>query len=267
VEEEVAGWDRAIFHTRAASTGGVTLDNQHPFVFHAGEPGTPEWERTVCGIHNGIISNHLEMNQKYSRGFEVDSMHIYKHLAERRVTSELTGYGNLAWYEFRPDDPTGTLYFLRFNSSDLHVAKMVSGEVVFCSERDPIERAAKMCGGEVKVFHTLEEEHVYFIRHSPEGEAVLYKSAKVPFGPRSSYSANRGRGYDIWDGRHTHTSGGCGSAPSHHLARRKELLSGVCGVTGCSEKVPGTRKVALVCVKHWTELTHSTTPTPEVCHV
>src|ERR1700677_4177785 len=71
------GWDRAIFHTRGASTGVVTIPNSHPYTFtHTLPDGAV---RRVVGIHNGIISNHEALNNKYSRTHEVDSMHIYQH--------------------------------------------------------------------------------------------------------------------------------------------------------------------------------------------
>ena len=81
----IEGWERTIFHTRGASTGEVTVENQHPFYFVEGEENTPGWKRSIMGIHNGIVNNHSELNRKYSRNFSVDSMHIFKHLVERRV--------------------------------------------------------------------------------------------------------------------------------------------------------------------------------------
>src|SRR5581483_10209660 len=94
-EDHIGSWDRGIFHTRGASTGDVTRDNAHPF-----EGVSDDGTRRVVGIHNGIVSNHEELNTKYSRKCEVDSMHIFHHLAKRLPTSEIRGWGNLAWYEY-----------------------------------------------------------------------------------------------------------------------------------------------------------------------
>src|ERR1700734_3632924 len=116
--DHVLGWDRAIFHTRAASTGEVTVENQHPFRFVRGGTIDPEgniidtpedpWLKTVVGIHNGIVSNHLELKNKYSRhNFDVDSMHIFRHIVDGRPMSEIYGWGNLAWYDYTPEDRGG----------------------------------------------------------------------------------------------------------------------------------------------------------------
>lgn len=252
--EEIAGWSRAIYHTRGASTGTITVDNQHPFVFHSGEPGTPSWNRTVCGIHNGIVSNHFSLNTKYSRGFTVDSMHIYKNLCDRLSTSEIQGYGNLAWYEFTPMYPEGILYLLRFNNDALHIAQLETGEFVFCSTKDPIERAARMAGSAVHKFFTTTEEHVYYIKFT-DGVPSLYKGAKLPFGTRTSYQSNANS--EWWEGRNA--IGGVRRNSSVNSARaaahRHDVVMASCCVVGCHDKVmSGSRKTSILCAKHWEEV-------------
>src|SRR2546428_5854225 len=64
-----------LFHCRWATSGGITSPNSHPFV----EKGT---STTIMGCHNGIVYNHRDLNSKYHRGFDVDSQHIFKHLAD-----------------------------------------------------------------------------------------------------------------------------------------------------------------------------------------
>ena len=46
------------------------------------------------GIHNGCITNHEALNIKYERKFEVDSMHIFAHIAEKKAKP-----GNKTWYK------------------------------------------------------------------------------------------------------------------------------------------------------------------------
>ena len=82
----------AIFHTRSASTGDVTIENAHPLVCETSE-------RAIVGIHNGCIYNHDELNIEYSRSFTVDSQHIFQHIAERSKLKDIYGWAALAWFE------------------------------------------------------------------------------------------------------------------------------------------------------------------------
>lgn len=77
-------------HSRAATTGGVTIDNSHPF-----EIGD------IVGAHNGIISNAMDMNLKYKRNFSVDSQHIFAHLNDGLDIAELEGWGVIEWWDKR----------------------------------------------------------------------------------------------------------------------------------------------------------------------
>lgn len=246
---ELAEWTRAIFHTRAASQGSVCLENQHPFVYHGGgEPGTPEWRRTVVGIHNGIVSNHSSLNSKYQRNFAVDTMHIFQHFADRLSTGEIQGYGNLAWYLTTPDHPEGVLHLCRFNNEALHIARLETGELVFASTAEPIRRAARMAGTSVKQFVTIEEEFVYYVKFEPTGVPTLFKSArKLPFGTRSSYSSTP-VGVTGWPGG-GHHRGSTSITPG-----RTSFLAGMCAILGCNKKVTGSRKVSLVCDDCWKDI-------------
>lgn len=264
-EDEVGAWERGIFHTRAASHGTVSIPNQHPFTFDEGAPqGGEGWLRTLVGIHNGIIANHSELNRKYSRKFEVDSMHIFKHLAERRLPGELQGYGNLAWYEMSPKDPTGTLHLLRFNSDALHIARLDTGEIVFASEKDPIERAAVMAGSGVRSFWNTESERIYYIKVDA-GDASLYKSHnKLAFGTRTSYQACQNQ--EWWNNTDTRGTRGTRGGGTLATIHRGEVLSGLCAVVGCHEKVVGSRKTALLCPTHFAEV-RATAAGLELTHV
>ena len=242
----IEGWERTIFHTRGASTGEVTVENQHPFYFVEGEENTPGWKRSIMGIHNGIVNNHSELNRKYSRNFSVDSMHIFKHLVERRSVTELTGWGNLAWYEFTPKTPEGILHLCRFNADALHIAKLDSGELVFCSFAESITRAARMAGTSVKKFFHTDQEYVYTFIHVDNEWQVFKSHKKLTFGGRTAvYGGNQNESWTAWENRNR---GRNSSYAQNFTTRRMEDVGkNICAVSGCTGVVEHSRKTSLIC--------------------
>lgn len=163
-------WQEGIFHTRSASTGsGKEVNNAHPFEFQ-----TTDGKRLI-GIHNGIIRNHKELNDKYQRAFEVDSMHIFAHLAGKMDLKELEGYAALAWYV------DGELNFAKFNNWDMHVCLLETGEIVFASKLDPIKKSARMFGSKIKVEYDIKDRRRYFIKTLENGEKGLWSAEELPF--------------------------------------------------------------------------------------
>ena len=203
--------DGAITHTRAASCGAKTIRNAHPFEF-TGPDG-----KVIVGIHNGHVSNWQDLKVKYPerKSFEVDSEHIFAHLAEGKDVGELGGYGNLAWYEF-PQGKGGpkTLKFSCFNSDNLHIAQLPEGEVVFASTARAIEEACRFGGiGEKEwFFYKIEKNKVYGIGDNnlvvlgelPWSKNVYHEPVAArgnsSVGGYSSY--NRGEGWCLIRGCH-----------------------------------------------------------------
>jgi hypothetical protein len=259
----ISSWDRAIFHTRGASTGAVTAPNQHPFRFVMGGPehsfGKPDedpgpWVRTINGIHNGIVSSHEYLNKKYSRNFEVDSMHIYAHMAAALPLSEICGWGNLAWYEYTSDHPEGILRMLCFNNDQLHICQLTTGEIVFCSTVSTIFRAAHMAGVDVRKEYDVKERVMYSIGEM-DGRAGLFRTkVTVPFGTRNFFDPtptratvfHGGYGYPTESPRRSPNRTSLQSIPLAEL-QSTERREGLCAVSGCIRKVTKDRKVNLVC--------------------
>jgi len=73
-------------HTRKATSGKIIIENAHPF-----EIGN------VVGAHNGWITNEDDLNKRYSRNFDVDSMHIFAHIQKGWRLNELQGAGAIEY--------------------------------------------------------------------------------------------------------------------------------------------------------------------------
>jgi hypothetical protein len=99
-----------IGHTRKATTGAITPRNAHPFVY-----------KNIIGAHNGYIRNHKELNAKYQRECEVDSEHIFMHIADNLPLDELRGVGTVTYTKV--DEPDA-IYLGRARMSDLEVAQL-----------------------------------------------------------------------------------------------------------------------------------------------
>lgn len=255
-EEDIFSWDRVILHTRGASVGDVTRPNQHPFISHNGVGDT--WKKTVVGIHNGCISNHEELAKKYpDRKFEVDSMHVFEHFAKGLPTSEIYGWGNLAWYEYTPEDPNGSLYLMKFNADNLYTCLLETGEIVFCSVLETLQRAALMAGSKVETRYKIEDEMVYHVVPEVDEQGVWVKDKilkteeKRVFGTRNYFPVsqhtgpNSDSGWEYWERRRRHN--GADRAINITTVQAHARRTNVCGRPGCEKKVRRTRKDYLIC--------------------
>lgn len=200
--DRINTWDAGIFHTRGASFGsGKVLANAHPFEYIRADGDR------VIGIHNGAITNHHELDTKYKRHCEVDSMHLWMHRAEGKPWSDIEGWGNLAWWEM--DDRGRRLISLaRFNSDNLAVARLEQGEMVFCSELGAIRTIARMMGNPVQGSWVLDEHHRYYFHDNDQGVMTLWRDEqRLPF--PDPYSAAAWEEY------------GCGYTGGGNLARKR----------------------------------------------
>lgn len=253
-------WPRAIFHTRAASTGAITLDNQHPFV--ATRDG-----RKVVGIHNGIVSNHEELNKKYNRTFDCDSPHVYEAVVGNSPTNEVYGYGNLAWYDFATPESEPVLHLARFNGENLNIATLSTGELVFCSLLEPIRRAAKMTGSRIENVWTTQGDQDYYVgqEENKPGIDVLIKAERIIFGGRTVsqiYPAADGRrDFSRFSWMNGDDSSSSSTQSTHHQHRKttesihisglneESRRGNICLGNGCIQRVTTSRRKQLLCNK------------------
>jgi asparagine synthetase B (glutamine-hydrolysing) len=134
-------------HTRYGTTGGNTLENAHPFTRH-GSNGK------VVGVHNGIISNHADLNKKYERTCSVDSQHIFQHIADGTSLDDLAGYGAIVY------SLNGDWYVGRFNDGDLHIARTDAG-IFFASTREAIIEATSFANIRIVEWLKVKNNSVY----------------------------------------------------------------------------------------------------------
>lgn len=194
----------AVYHTRGASVGEVTVANQHPFVFDLkGEyvkPSTPKSEdqgfQTVedgkyklIGVHNGHVSNHRELSTKWNKTFDVDSTYIYHAISNLGVDSEdlrdVYGWGNLVWWGKGLEGDSNKLWFSRFNTTDLHVVKIKEkdgGGFLFASTKTALYIAMNYAciGGE---FYEIDDNILYSLDVNG-GQDLIQHEVEVKFGAR-----------------------------------------------------------------------------------
>jgi len=149
----IANANKFFAHTRKATHGAVTKENAHPF--HIGN---------IVGAHNGIIMNHGELNKKYNRNFEVDSMHIFANINEGVDLEDLQGYGSIQWTEL---DKPNKIFLCKLQAGDLSVrgfgkdSNNYSG-IIWSSDADHLNEAIAATG--LKTFEfEIDENQVYSV--------------------------------------------------------------------------------------------------------
>lgn len=190
--------DGPVYHTRMATVGVISDRNAHPFRY--------EGKYVVTGVHNGHVGNYAALKEKYKdrSAFEVDSEHIFAHLAEGKTVADIGGSGTVVWFQ-EPADKSEPRrkYLSKFNSENLHIAKMKSGEIVFASTKDSIIIASQLAGGVIAHFYDTESKRRYWIEPDPEkpGHMGLYQDILMPWAdapvcwPTHVAAAGSGRSY------------------------------------------------------------------------
>lgn len=119
-----------IGHTRKATTGKVVPENSHPFLCGS-----------VYGAHNGMVTNHGELNVLYDRDCEVDSMHIFHHIDDGRESfKDIESYGAIT---FTTQQDKGEVYLGRFNSGELAVYDVPGFGLVWSSAKAHLKAALR----------------------------------------------------------------------------------------------------------------------------
>lgn len=191
----------ALMHTRTATVGDITVPNCHPFAIG-----------DVLGVHNGSVYNWRELNTRYNRDFQVDSMHIMAHLDANLDMSELDASG--AFVFTRKSEDYARFWFARSEHGSLEVAKLLRADadddseansigVVFASTRWPITKIADKCGLKVS-FYNIHKEMLYTIH---DGVAYDIKTP-INFEPKYTQKKTTEAGHSSKGSSETTTSTG-----------------------------------------------------------
>lgn len=166
-----------MLHTRKATHGAVNVFNAHPIQHDH-----------ILGCHNGVVSNHDALNKKYDRRFELDSRHIFEHLAKGLDVGEIGVYGAISYIDL--NDPT-IINLCRLSShGDLEIYGIGTEDnirgVVYASNDGPIKVALSALREQFFPFKPVDAQWRYYLK-----EGRLYRDAKgaLPF------SKNPYRGY------------------------------------------------------------------------
>jgi hypothetical protein len=196
-------WKQAIFHTRAATVGAISERNAHPFVCIADG-------RKVIGIHNGHVSNYDMLKTKYQRPWaEVDSEHIFQHLAERRAMDDLFGSGTIAWFE----NEQPTIHLARWNYGALECANLPDGSFVFASTREAIVKACRLLKVNPSWWQLLNDGFEHKVVKDEEQKKDIIRIAAEKLGLGESYrvvSGGRANGGGRYSGIPWNSGGGYG---------------------------------------------------------
>lgn len=195
IPKEFKDGDVVGLHTRAMSVGKICIENTHPFTIKGSC-------KHVIGMHNGCISNHTELKKQYNWDHEVDSPIVFKVIAEGGDTKQISGWGALMWWERYVGEKGEILYdttqvkFCKFNMSDLHIFRLDSGEIVWASTSDAIERPCKHLGLKIATEYVVDGDTEYSLGVDDSGKDELYKEGPMRFGGRAyAYSGRSSYGY------------------------------------------------------------------------
>lgn len=136
-----AGFARLfIGHNRAATIGGVSHENAHPFQFG-----------TLTGVHNGTLTRYVDLDSLAA----TDSAQLYEHMSKHGLQDTLNkieGAYALAWH----DSDGNTFNLLRNDERPMHYAFTKDGKgMVYASEWGMLIWMADRYGIEFESFEEL----------------------------------------------------------------------------------------------------------------
>jgi len=159
-----------MMHSRWATCGVNDISEVHPFVIKR------NGNTVLYGAHNGIIYDAWDSAKKNGREIEVDSQEIFELLADGKVDeiAELCGYGVITW--IYADNPTVVNIARMSKNSEIEVAKLKGGGMVWASTSKILREAVKNSQLEIETEYDLKDiGTVYQIENGEIGMTDLPK--------------------------------------------------------------------------------------------
>jgi hypothetical protein len=123
---------------------------------------------------------------------------------------------------------------------DFHVAKLKTGELVFCSLMHPITKAARFARAEVDSFYDIQGDQKYQVGQDDAGNDVLLKLGTLRFGSRSapSSAASSSTGYNYGSRLfcYKHSSYNCNCTTEERA--KSAPFRGGCNIGSSFDKTP-----------------------------
>lgn len=180
---EVSKSRQVMFHARKRTHGEVSINNAHPFL-----------QGHILGAHNGIVSNHDELNRKYDRSFQVDSQQIFQHLSDGLDVGEISLYGAISYIDV--NKPEKLMICKCSSGGDLEVYGIGPNKencigIVYASTKAPITNA--LLALRLPYFsYTINAQELYYLE-----DGMLYTTnSKLEFGSNTVSGGFRRQGYD-----------------------------------------------------------------------
>tara|TARA_R110000737_G_scaffold203215_2_gene222333 strand:- start:399 stop:1463 length:1065 start_codon:yes stop_codon:yes gene_type:complete len=141
-----------ILHTRHATEGEVSVRNAHPFVVG-----------NTIGVHNGMIYNHEDIDEKHKEMYEVDSQYLFHFINEndslQKALDEIYGDYALAWIK----NSKTKLNLLHEGGRDLAIAYWKDARVLFyASTKEYLKKALSENGVKANVYNVKIDTHYVY---------------------------------------------------------------------------------------------------------
>lgn len=204
----------SICHVRAATVGGVSYSNAHPFVLED-DDGV-----SIVGVHNGTLTSWK--HKKDASSFDVDSEWALWHILRNKQEAfkDFTGAFCLVWW--RSDDPE-YLYMARNKERPMHAVITEKGDMAYGSEAGMVHWLCQRNSiGMVGSMLSLEEDKLYKFKIEDPTQYVKEDLPKSEV-PASSYSqpSHYSGGYSGYSGN----SSSNGTYYDNHTQKVKELFA------------------------------------------